>query len=114
MAEYTRFTKVSADCFAGCLHGVSLSKAADYSLTDDEKGAYVGITMTAASKVLTLGLKDGDVALIVNEGGTNALTVKNVSGDSGTSLGAGKAMLICASTTANSSKVTILTDGDGT
>lgn len=114
MAEYTRFTNVAAEAFLGALKGVSISKSANYSLTEEEKTAYIGITATAASKTLTLGLKDGDVALVVNEGGTNAVTVKNVSGDSGTSLGTGKAMLICASTTANGSKVTILTDGDGT
>ena len=102
---------VSSDFFMGCLRGVSLSKAADYALTDAEKTAYVGITMTAASKTLTLGLRNGDVAFVVNEGGTNAVTVKNVSGDTGTSLGAGKAMVICASETADGSKVTILTDG---
>lgn len=114
MAEYTRFTNVAAESFMGRLHGISLSKAADYALTEEEKGAYIGITMTAASKTLTLGLKDGDVSFIVNEGGTNAVTIKNVSGDTGTSLGAGKAAVIVASTTANASVVTILTDGDGT
>lgn len=114
MVNETRFTAVGADCFSGCLRGVSLSKGGNYTLTKAERGAYIGITATAASKVLTLGLETGDVALVVNEGGTNAVTVKNVSGDTGTSLGAGKAMLICASRTANASKVTILTDGDGT
>ena len=102
---------VSSDFFMGCLRGVSLSKAADYALTKAEKTAYVGITMTAASKTLTLGLKDGDVMFLVNEGNTNAVTIKNVSGDTGTSLGAGKAAVIVASTTADGSKVTIITDG---
>lgn len=111
MAEYTRFTRLAAEDYMGCLHGVSLSKAANYELADAEKTAYVGITMTAASKTLTLGLKDGDVMFLVNEGNTNAVTIKNVSGDTGTSLGAGKAAVIVASTTADGSKVTILTDG---
>ena len=102
---------VSSDFFRGVLRGVSLSKAADYALTEAEKTAYVGIIMTAASKTLTLDLKDGDVMFLVNEGSTNAVTIKNVSGDTGTSLGAGKAAVIVASSTADGSKVTILTDG---
>ena len=109
--SYTRFTAVSADCFSGLLEGVSITKSGNYSLADSEKKAYIGITLSAASKTITLGLPDNAVALVVNEGGTNAFTLKNVSGDSGTSISAGKAYLVRASTTANGSKLTLLNDG---
>ena len=111
MSGYTKFTKLKADCFSGLLEGVSLTKGANYTLADSEKTAYIGITLSAASKTITLGLPDGAVALVVNEGGSNAFTLKNVSGDSGTSIAAGKAYLVRASTTANASKLTLLNDG---
>lgn len=113
MAEYTRFTDLEVTgeikgLVKNVLAAVALSKAADYTLKDDEKVPYIGITMTAASKTVTLGLPDSTVAIVVNEGGTNAFTLKNVSGDSGTSLAAGKLAIIKASKTANGSKVYIL------
>ena len=109
MNDYTKFTKVEAEVFKGGVAGaVQLSKAADYALSAGEKNAYIGVTLTAASKTVTLGLADGQIAFVANEGGTNAFTVKNVSGDSGTSLAAGKVALVVASTTANSTKVTVL------
>ena len=111
MTEYTGFGKVKAAAFRGLLEGVAISKSANYTLTDAEKVAYIGITLSAASKTVTLGLPDGAVALVVNEGGTNAFTLKNVSGDSGTSIAAGKAYLVRASSTANGSKLTLLNDG---
>lgn len=116
MAEPTRFKgTVKADRFIGVFGGVlgaaSISKAADYTLTDAEKLPYIGVTMTAASKTLTLDMDDGTAALVVNEGGTNAFTLKNVSGDSGTSIGAGKAYLVRASRTAGGTKATLLNDG---
>ena len=117
MAEYTRFGRVAADEFKGPVTGnvtggmmgaVQLSKGADYALSAAEKKFYVGVTLTAASKTDTLGLAGGQIALVANEGGTNAFTLKNVSGDSGTSLAAGKVALVVASATANASKVTVL------
>jgi len=108
MNEYTGFGKVKAKAFFGLLEGVAITKSANYTLADDEKAAYIGITLSAASKTVTLGLPDGAVALVVNEGGTNAFTLKNVSGDSGTSVAAGKAYLVRASSTANGSKLTLL------
>lgn len=87
---------------------VSVSASDSISLADTEKRAFINITMSAASKVVTLGLEDGQNAIVYNYGGTNAFTVKNVSGDSGTSVGAGKVALILASTTANSTKVIVL------
>ena len=118
MAEYTRFTNLEATgdlkaatlkgTFQGLLDSTTLSKSADYSLAASEKKPYIGITLSAASKTVTLGLETGQVAIVVNEGGSNAFTLKNVSGDSGTSLAAGKLAIIKASKTDNGSKVYIL------
>ena len=115
---YTRLTnlEVTGDLkaatlkgtFQGLLDSTTLSKSADYSLAAAEKKPYIGITLSAASKTVTLGLETGQVAIVVNEGGANAFTLKNVSGDSGTSLAAGKLAIVKASKTANGSKVYIL------
>lgn len=109
MAEngFTGFTKVQAELVKGGLCGaVQLSKSDSYALTAAERAApYVGCTMSEASKVLTLGLQAGQIALVSNEGTTNAVTVKNVSGDTGTSLDAGKIALVVGSVTANETKV---------
>ena len=122
MAGYTKFTNLETTgelkvaggikgVLGGFLKATSISKGANYTLTDAEKTPYIGITASAASKTMTLDLPDGVAVLLVNEGGTNAFTVKNVSGDSGTSIAAGKAYLVRASTTANGSKLTLLNDG---
>lgn len=124
MPEYTRLTNLQvtgsikgdlvgdvSGVLNGLLKATSITKSASYTLADAEKTPYIGITLSAASKTVTLGLPDGVAALVVNEGGTNAFTLKNVSGDSGTSIAAGKAYLVRASTTANGSKLTLLNDG---
>ena len=113
MAEYTRFTNIQADAvkaaaLTGLLTATVLTKSADYELADSEKTAYIGVTLSAASKKVTLGLKENQVAIVVNEGGSNTFTLKNVAGDSGTSLAAGKLAVVRASTTANASKVYVL------
>lgn len=78
------------------------------TLGSANKRPFLGVTASAASKTLTLGLDDGDMMILVNEGADNAFTVKNVSGDSGTSVAAGAAVLVIASTTANSTAVKAL------
>jgi len=108
--EYTGFSAVQATAFAGLLTATTLSKSASYSLADEEKTAYIGITLTASSKTVTLGLDDGLACIVVNEG-SNAFTLKNVSGDTGTSIASGKAYLVKASTTADGSVLTLLNDG---
>ena len=114
----TNFDEVQANRFygpvtgnvtGGILGGISISKADNYSLSTAEKNSlYIGVTMTAGSKVLTLGLAAGQVAFVRNEGATNAFTVKNVAGDTGTSLAAKKTLLVKASATANASIVAAL------
>lgn len=91
------------------LGSVAISKAVDYALTDAEKANLTFLlTATAASKTFTLGLTTGQVAFVHNAGGTNAFTVKNISGDTGTSLAAGKTLLFVAGTTADTNTVVAL------
>ena len=110
MSEYTRFTKVQADQLKGGIVGkTTLSKAADYALTAAEAAVpVIGITLTAASKSVVLGLADGQAAIVINEGATNAFTAKNLTGDTGTSIAESKVALVIGSTTANATAVYIL------
>ena len=85
---------------------VSISDS--YALKDDEKQMFVNVTCSAASKTLTLGLPTGQNMILTNIGGSNAITIKNVAGDTGTSLAAGKTALVYASQTADASKVLVL------
>ena len=86
----------------------SLALSDSYELTADEKAPFVAFSCSAASKALTLGLADGDVMFVANIGGTNAVTVKAISGDTGTSVAAGKVAIVIGSTTANASKIYVL------
>ena len=82
-----------------------ISVAVDTKLAEEHKRPFLGVTLTAASKTVTLDLEDGDMIILVDEGDTNAFTVKNVSGDTGESVAAGSAVLVIASTTANATVV---------
>lgn len=118
MTGYTNFTKLHAEvidgtAITGALTGSvistnTISKAVDYALSTTEIAKlFTSITMTAASKVLTLGLAAGQ-AMIVYNAGAETLTVKNVAGDTGTSLATTKAILVIGSATANASIVIAL------
>ena len=128
MAAYTKLTnlEVEGDVKAATLHGaltgnvtgshkgavlgsLVLSKAVDYALTAADKANLVFLlTLTAASKMVTLGLSAGQVSFVHNAGDTNAFTVKNIAADTGTSLAAGKTLLVIGSVTANASTVIAL------
>ena len=84
-----------------------ISVAVDTKLADAHKRPFLGVALTAASKKVTLDLEDGDMMILVNEG-SNAFTVKNVSGDTGTSLAAGAVALVIASTTADATVVKVI------
>ena len=86
----------------------AITFSANAELTDEQKRPFINAVASAASKTLTLGLKDGDTVIVTNIGGTNAFTLKNVSGDTGTSVAAGKCAIVIASTTANGSTVAVL------
>lgn len=91
------------------LGSISLTKDNNYSLTDAEKANLVfNIALSAGSKTVTLGLAPGQVAFVHNVGDTNAFTLKNVSGDTGHSLAAGKTVLMIGSSTANGSTIIAL------
>lgn len=96
--------------FLGKQMGVAkISKADNYALSEAEKNSFfVPVEFSAASKVLTLGLAENQVMLVKNVGATNAVTVKNISGDTGTSLAAGKIALCVGGTTANTATVDLL------
>jgi hypothetical protein len=100
---------VEADTKGAVLGSVAITKADNYALSAPEKAnlAFM-LTATAASKTITMGLAAGQVALAHNVGDTNAFTLKNVSGDTGTSLAAGKTVLMIGSATANGSTVIAL------
>jgi hypothetical protein len=114
----TNFDSVVAATFTGNLIGnhnggmtglVTLSKAVDYALAAAEKDKqFYAITLTEASKVITLGNTAGTWCIVHNAGDTNAFTLKNVAGDTGTSLAAGKTVIVIPSATANASIVIAL------
>ena len=118
--DYTRFTNVEAQNIkATNLDGnvsdqksgnaQSIEMSVDTTLTDAQKNTLaVLFTCSAASKALTLGLEDGQIMFVANIGGTNAVTVKAISGDTGSSVGAGKVAIVVASKTANASKIYVL------
>ena len=86
-----------------------LTMSANYELKAHEKTPFISFTCSAASKVLTLGLEPGDTAIVTNIGGTNAVTVKNIAGDTGVSVGAGKvALCIGGTSTADTSVCKVL------
>lgn len=81
----------------------------DAALADGQKDLFVRVSASAASKVLTLGLDDGQFMVIANVGASNAISLKNIAADTGTSLAAGKvALVIGGSSTADSVKVYVL------
>lgn len=123
MAEPTRFTSVEVkeDLKAGSFEtkgigtgslnvGVlALTKSDSYALSAVEKAnAVFAITLSAAPKTVTLGLPVGQFAIVKNAGSTNAFTLKNIAGDTGTSLATGKSVLIVASATKDKSLVIAL------
>ena len=86
-----------------------LTLSDSYELKDDEKRPFISFSCSAASKVLTMGLGAGQTCIVTNVGGTNAVTVKNIAGDTGTSVAAGKvALVIGGSSTADTVVVKVL------
>lgn len=85
-----------------------LSISDNATLSANQKTPFVSVTATAASKSLVLGLEPGDFMVVANIGAENAVTVKAISGDTGTSVAAGKVALCIGSATANASKIYVL------
>jgi len=103
-------TSGSAGSVTGAMTGlVTLSKAVDYALVAAEKDKqFYAVTLTAGSKTVTLGNTAGTWCMVHNVGDTNAFTLKNVAGDTGTSIAAGKTVIVIPSATANASIVIAL------
>lgn len=117
--EYTGFGNIKADSvIAGSvvatggalskLKVISLEKTNNYALTAAERAMFVTIAISAASKALTLGMGDGEVMVVYNSGDTNAVTVKNLAADTGSSLAVGKMAFVFGSSTANGTKIVVL------
>lgn len=85
-----------------------LSIEDDATLTAEQKTPFLSFTCSAASKSIVLGVEPGDFMLVANIGGTNAVTIKAITGDTGTSVAAGKVALVIGSGTANASKIYVL------
>lgn len=80
----------------------------DKTLGEYEKDLFLKASASASSKTITLGLADNQPMFIANVGASVAFSVKNLTGDSGTSIAAGKVALVLGSTTANGTKVYVL------
>ena len=87
---------------------VPLSISASYELAANERRQNISVTCSAASKTVTLGLDEGETCFITNVGSTNAITLKNVAGDTGTSLATGKVAYVIGSKTADATVVKVL------
>lgn len=85
-----------------------LSISDDYELAEQEKDLFLSFACSAASKSIVLGLKEGQFMIVANIGGSNAVTVKAIKGDSGTSVAAGKVALVIGNAAANGSKIYVL------
>lgn len=118
--KYTRFGGVEAEAFKGPVEGsvegpvkgyldaTAITAADSVTLAESDRAAFIAAAFTAASKVLTLALPAKAACFVANTG-TNAFTLKNVSGDTGTSLATGKvAAVFVASTAANGALVYVL------
>jgi hypothetical protein len=95
----------------GLLGASVISTGANMTLAEKDRAFILVIKATAASKTVTLDLPD-DACCIVLNGGSNTFTLKNVSGDTGTSVASGGVYLVKASQTANgTAAVQLVADG---
>lgn len=94
---------------AGALTGsVVIEQDGDYTLSDTEKAnIFISLKATAASKTFTLGLDEGQIALVYNHG-TETFTLKNVADDTGNEVATTKLVLVIGSQTAKKSTVIAL------
>lgn len=100
---------VTGNLTGGVIGGAAISKAVDYALSAAElKALAVRVTLTAESKTVTLGLAANQIMFVLNAGDTNAFTLKNIAADTGTSLAAGKIVLVIGSATEGASTVIAL------
>lgn len=94
----------------GLLGAARISTGANMTLSEKDRAFILMINATASSKTVTLDLPDGACCIVANPG-SNAFTLKNVSGDTGTSIAANTVYLIRGSRTADASDVIPLVAG---
>lgn len=86
----------------------TISISDDYALAESERDLFLSFTCSAASKSIVLGVEPGQFMIVANIGGSNAVTVKAIAGDTGTSVAAGKVALVIGAAAANASKIYVL------
>lgn len=87
------------------LQGASYVYSADsLTLAEKDRAFVVFCDITAASKTVTLDLPELACCIVANVG-SKTFSLKNVSGDTGTSVTAGKTFMIVASQTADRSSI---------
>lgn len=95
------FTRLNIKGLQG---STAISTGANMTLPEKDRAFVIAINATAASKTVTLDLPDGATCIVINTG-DNAFTLKNVSGDAGTSVASAGIYLVKASQEANASRV---------
>lgn len=96
----------------GLLGASTITLSDNMTLQEQDRAFVLLVDATAASKTLTLDLPDGACCIVFN-GGSNTFTLKNVSGDTGTSVASGGVYLVKASREANSSVIIQLNSSGG-
>lgn len=93
----------------GLLGASTITLSDNMTLQEKDRAFVLFVIATASSKTLTLDLPE-DACCIV-KGASNTFTLKNVSGDTGTSVASGGVYLVKASQEANSSGIIALVSG---
>ena len=105
---FTRFKNgVKADAVLGIQTAKYLSPTGDYELKTSERAFVVAVSMGELSKTLKTALPLETSCVVVNAG-ANAFTLKNVTGDAGLSLPAGRAALVVVTGSSGTSVITPL------
>lgn len=95
----------------GLLGASEITLSDNMTLQEQDRAFVLFVNATASSKTLTLDLPDDACCIVKGDG--NAFTLKNVSGDTGTSVESGYIYLVKASQTANGTLISELGGGSG-
>jgi hypothetical protein len=96
----------------GLLGASVITLSDNMTLPEKDRAFVLVVGATAASKTLTLDLPDDACCIVIN-GGSNTFTLKNVSGDTGTSVTSADIYLVKASQEANASRALMLGGSGG-
>jgi hypothetical protein len=78
----------------GLLGASVITLSDNMTLAEKDRAFVLFVNATAASKTLTLNLPDGACCIVVNIGNETIFTLKNVSDDTGKSIGEGSINLV--------------------